>query len=84
MAAHLHLGAHQARHLQGHRGLVDGALWGGRGQGVTGRPGPRPSGPSPASDAFPSAAGKTLPAATAAAKGQALGPSPAQESWEQS
>lgn len=28
VATHLHLGAHQARHLQGHGGLVYGALWG--------------------------------------------------------
>lgn len=28
VAAHLHLRAHQARDLQGHRSLVDGALWG--------------------------------------------------------
>lgn len=39
MAAHLHLGAHQARHLEGHGGLVYGALWGKRqGRPSQGRP----------------------------------------------
>lgn len=38
VAAHLHLGAHQARHLQGHRCLVYGALWGKRAEVSLGHP----------------------------------------------